>query len=101
MHMSLLNPSHDDLIMQHLAKVHASGRRSKVLDVGTVGLKVWARVQSFNMAGAQHKCVTLLPMMTSAGRRVERETTLTAQGTGTWAVSLALRHPFADVIGIE
>ncbi|RSH82739.1 uncharacterized protein EHS24_007733 [Apiotrichum porosum] len=57
MHMSLLNPSHDDLIMQHLAKVHASGRRSKVLDVGT--------------------------------------------GTGTWAVSLALRHPFADVIGID
>lgn len=26
---------------------------------------------------------------------------LTQQGTGTWALSLARRHPYADVIGVE
>lgn len=36
MHISLLNPRHDHLVTAHLARVHAMGRRSQVLDVGTV-----------------------------------------------------------------
>jgi hypothetical protein len=36
MHVALLNPGHDHLITAHLARVHAAGRRSKVLDVGIV-----------------------------------------------------------------
>ncbi|KAK4683581.1 hypothetical protein P7C73_g6660, partial [Tremellales sp. Uapishka_1] len=34
-HLSLLNPHHSTVIGNHLAAVHATGRRSKVLDVGT------------------------------------------------------------------
>ncbi|EKD02935.1 hypothetical protein A1Q2_02766 [Trichosporon asahii var. asahii CBS 8904] len=56
-HMSLLNPRHDQLVHLHLDQIHASGRRSKILDVGT--------------------------------------------GTGSWAISLARRQPYSDVIGID
>lgn len=55
--MSLLNPRHDQLVHLHLDQIHASGRRSKILDVGT--------------------------------------------GTGSWAISLARRQPYSDVIGID
>ncbi|BEI82164.1 hypothetical protein CcaverHIS002_0300320 [Cutaneotrichosporon cavernicola] len=41
MHLALLNPGHDHLITAHLARVHATGRRSKVLDVG-IGTGTWA-----------------------------------------------------------
>ncbi|GMK58012.1 hypothetical protein CspeluHIS016_0500440 [Cutaneotrichosporon spelunceum] len=40
MHLVLLNPGHDHLITAHLARVHATGRRSKVLDVG-IGAGTW------------------------------------------------------------
>lgn len=56
-HMSLLNPRHDQLVNQHLDQIHASGRRSQILDVGT--------------------------------------------GTGSWAIALARRQPYADVVGID
>lgn len=55
--MSLLNPRHDQLVHGHLDAVHASGRRSRVLDVGT--------------------------------------------GTGSWAIALARRQPYADVVGVD
>ncbi|ORY24386.1 hypothetical protein BCR39DRAFT_500169 [Naematelia encephala] len=35
-HSSVLGPRHSDTIAKHLGRVHAEGRRSKVLDVGTV-----------------------------------------------------------------
>lgn len=56
-HLSLLNPRHDEIVHRHLEAIHFSGRRSKVLDVGT--------------------------------------------GTGSWAIALARRQPFTDVVGID
>ncbi|WVO13286.1 hypothetical protein L204_100899 [Cryptococcus depauperatus] len=77
MHRLLVEPYHSAVIHDHLAKVHASGRRSAVLDVGSV-------------SGHRRFFVSAL-----ADGRING-----TQGTGRWAAQLANAEPFADVAAV-
>lgn len=84
MHTSLLNPSHDHLIIQHLAKIHASGRRSHVLDVGAVSMDAGVHSRG---GGVELGAGSVLADK--------------SQGTGAWALTVAEQHPYSDLVGIE
>lgn len=107
-HSALLEPYHTQKMSAHLGRVHASGRRSRVLDVGTVSddeidrtlwlianvspdrpLGLWY-VHSFDLKQELITCVL------SSSRQPSP-----LGLTGTFAVSIARSSPYTDVTAIE
>ncbi|ODN97451.1 hypothetical protein L198_04015 [Cryptococcus wingfieldii CBS 7118] len=110
MHHLMVEPTHSKYIHSHLAKVHASGRRSAVLDIGS------GTGKSHTFPGQDH----LIPaQLTSASSSTTtfplalinqsqyavlrfprpRHSRMWNQA-GSWATALANTEPFADVVAI-
>ena len=106
LHMTLLDPTHSNLIHSHVGRIHATGRRSRVLEVGAVSESIpasvltcfWSLIHTIDREQVS-------PTASFASHRLRavltRFLTLVSPKTGAWAISLANAQPFCDVVAIE
>ncbi|WVQ74597.1 hypothetical protein IAR50_004198 [Cryptococcus sp. DSM 104548] len=81
MHHLMVEPTHSRHIHSHLAKIHASGRRSAVLDIGSAIANFTASLSPLTHLGLCYSNPSF-------------------PNTGSWATALANKEPFADVVAI-
>ncbi|TYJ59232.1 hypothetical protein B9479_000221 [Cryptococcus floricola] len=92
MHHLMVEPTHSKYIHSHLAKVHASGRRSAVLDIGSL-TSASSSTTTFPLALINKSQYAVLRFPPPRHSRMWNQ-------TGSWATALANKEPFADVVAI-
>ncbi|ODN76676.1 hypothetical protein L202_05316 [Cryptococcus amylolentus CBS 6039] len=92
MHHLMVEPTHSKYIHSHLAKVHASGRRSAVLDIGSL-TSALSSTNTFPLALIDQSQYAVLRFPRPRRSRMWHQ-------AGSWATALANKEPFADVVAI-